>query len=156
MDINATLIGQSIAMVVFVWFTMKFVWPPLNNAIEERQKKIADGLTASELAQNDLEKAHEQVAAELNKAKAEAAELIEQARKRANKIVDDETLRGQEEREKIIASGHTEIEAERNRAREELRKQVAILAIAGAEKIIQREVDAAKQSDIVDKLVAEL
>lgn len=156
MDINATLIGQSIAMVVFVWFTMKFVWPPLNNAIEERQKKIADGLAASERAEKDLEKAHEQVAAELNKAKAEAAEIIEQARKRATKIVDDETQRGQEEREKIIASGHAEIEADRNRAREELRKQVAILAIAGAEKIIQREVDAAKQSDIVDKLVAEL
>lgn len=156
MDINATLIGQSISMVVFVLFTMKFVWPPLNNAIEERQKRIADGLAASELAEKDLEKAHEQVAAELNKAKADAAEIIEQARKRANKLVDDETQRGQEEREKIIASGHTEIEAERNRAREELRKQVAILAIAGAEKIIQREVDAAKQSDIVDKLVAEL
>ncbi|MCL5050730.1 MAG: F0F1 ATP synthase subunit B [Firmicutes bacterium] len=161
MDINATLIGQSIAMVVFamvvfVWFTMKFVWPPLNNAIEERQKKIADGLAASERAEKDLEKAHEQVAAELNKAKAEAAEIIEQARKRANKIVDDETQRGHEEREKIIASGHAEIVAERNRAREELRKQVAILAVAGAEKIIQREVDAAKQSDIVDKLVAEL
>ncbi|RUO33641.1 F0F1 ATP synthase subunit B [Aliidiomarina soli] len=156
MDINATLIGQSIAMVVFVWFTMKFVWPPLNNAIEERQKRIADGLAASELAEKDLEKAHEQVAAELNKAKADAAEIIEQARKRATKLVDDETQRGQEEREKIIASGHAEIEAERNRAREELRKQVAILAVAGAEKIIQREVDAAKQSDIVDKLVAEL
>ncbi|RUO30923.1 F0F1 ATP synthase subunit B [Aliidiomarina sedimenti] len=156
MDINATLIGQSIAMVVFVWFTMKFVWPPLNNAIEERQKRIADGLAASERAEKDLEKAHEQVAAELNKAKADAAEIIEQARKRATKLVDDETQRGQEEREKIIASGHAEIEAERNRAREELRKQVAILAIAGAEKIIQREVDAAKQSDIVDKLVAEL
>lgn len=156
MDINATLIGQSLAMVVFVWFTMKFVWPPLNNAIEERQKKISDGLAASELATKDLEKAHEQVAVELNKAKADAAEIIEQARKRANKLVDDETLRGHEEREKIIASGHTEIEAERNRAREELRKQVAILAVAGAEKIIQREVDAAKQSDIVDKLVAEL
>lgn len=156
MDINATLIGQTISMVVFVLFTMKFVWPPLNNAIEERQKRIADGLAASELAEKDLEKAHEQVAAELNKAKADAAEIIEQARKRANKLIDDETQRGQEEREKIIASGHTEIEAERNRAREELRKQVAILAVAGAEKIIQREVDAAKQSDIVDKLVAEL
>lgn len=156
MDINATLIGQSIAMVVFVWFTMKFVWPPLNNAIEERQKKIADGLAASELAEKDLEKAHEQVAVELNKAKADAAEIIEQARKRANKLVDDETQRGHEEREKIIASGHAEIEAERNRAREELRKQVAMLAVAGAEKIIQREIDAAKQSDIVDKLVAEL
>lgn len=156
MDINATLIGQSIAMVVFVWFTMKFVWPPLNNAIEERQKKIADGLAASELAEKDLEKAHEQVAVELSKAKADAAEIIEQARKRANKLVDDETQRGHEEREKIIASGHTEIEAERNRAREELRKQVALLAVAGAEKILQREIDAAKQSDIVDKLVAEL
>lgn len=156
MDINATLIGQSIAMVVFVWFTMKFVWPPLNNAIEERQKKIADGLAASELAEKDLEKAHEQVAVELNKAKADAAEIIEQARKRANKLVEDETQRGHEERENIIASGHAEIEAERNRAREELRKQVAILAIAGAEKILQREIDAAKQSDIVDKLVADL
>lgn len=156
MDINATLIGQSIAMAVFVWFTMKFVWPPINNAIEERQKKIADGLAASERAEKDLEKAHEQVAAELAKAKAEAAEIIEQARKRGAKIVDEETQRGNEEREKIIASGHTEIEAERNRAREELRKQVAILAVAGAEKIIQREVDAAKQSDIVEKLVAEL
>jgi len=155
-DINATLIGQSIAMVVFVWFTMKFVWPPLNNAIEERQKKISDGLAASELAEKDLEKAHEQVAVELNKAKADAAEIIEQARKRANKLVDDETQRGHEEREKIIASGHAEIEAERNRAREELRKQVAMLAVAGAEKILQREIDAAKQSDIVDKLVAEL
>ena len=126
MDINATLIGQSIAMVVFVWFTMKFVWPPLNNSIEERQKKIADGLAASERAEKDLEKAHEQVAVELNKAKADAAEIIEQARKRANKLVEDETQRGQEEREKIIAAGHAEIEAERNRAREELRKQVAI------------------------------
>jgi len=155
-DINATLIGQSIAMVVFVWFTMKFVWPPLNNAIEERQKKIADGLAASERAEKDLEKAHEQVAVELNKAKADAAEIIEQARKRANKLVEDETQRGHEERENIIASGHAEIEAERNRAREELRKQVAILAIAGAEKILQREIDAAKQSDIVDKLVADL
>lgn len=156
MDINATLIGQSIAMVVFVWFTLKFVWPPLNNAIEERQKKIADGLAASERAEKDLEKAHEQVAAELNQAKADAAEIIEQARKRATKIVDDETQRGHEEREKIIASGHQEIEAERNRAREELRKQVAMLAVAGAEKIMQREIDATKQSDIVDKLVAEL
>lgn len=156
MDINATLLGQTIAMVVFVWFTMKFVWPPLNNAIEERQKKIADGLAASERAEKDLEKVQEQVQAEMAKAKAEAVEIIEQARKRAAIIVDEETQRGHDERQKIIASGHAEVESERNRAREELRKQVAILAVAGAEKIIQREVDASKQSDIVDKLVAEL
>ncbi|RUO27004.1 F0F1 ATP synthase subunit B [Aliidiomarina minuta] len=156
MDINATLIGQSIAFVFFVLFCMKYVWPPLNNAIEERQKKIADGLAASERAEKDLEKAQSLATEELNKAKAQAAELIEQARKRGAKIVDDETQRAHEEREKIIASGHTEIEAERNRARDDLRKQVAMLAIAGAEKIIEREVDASKQSDIVEKLVAEL
>lgn len=156
MDINATLIGQSIAFVVFVLFCMKFVWPPLNNAIEERQQKIAGGLAASERAEKDLEQAKAQANEELNKAKAQAAELIEQARKRGAKIVDEETERGHAEREKIIAAGHVEVEAERNRAREELRKQVGILAIAGAEKIIEREIDASKQSDIVEKLVAEL
>ncbi|RUO19143.1 F0F1 ATP synthase subunit B [Aliidiomarina haloalkalitolerans] len=156
MDINFTLIGQSIAFAFFVWFTMKFVWPPLNNAIEERQKKIADGLAASEQANQDLEVARAKADEELKAAKLQAAELIDQAKKRAAKLVEDETQRGHAEREKIIASGYAEVEAERARVREELRKQVAFLAIAGAEKIIEREVDAQKQSDIVEKLVAEL
>lgn len=156
MDINFTLIGQSIAFAFFVWFTMKFVWPPLNNAIEERQKKIADGLAASEQANQDLEVARAKADEELKAAKLQAAELIDQAKKRAAKLVEDETQRGHAEREKIIASGYAEVEAERTRVREELRKQVAFLAIAGAEKIIEREVDAQKQSDIVEKLVAEL
>jgi len=155
-NINATLIGQAIAFVVFVLFCMKYVWPPLISAIEERQKKIADGLAASERAEKDLEQAQAKASDELNAAKAKAAELIEQAKQRAAKIVDEETQRGHAEREKIIASGHSEIDAERSRMREDLRKQVAALAIAGAEKIIEREVDASKQSDIVEKLVAEL
>jgi F-type H+-transporting ATPase subunit b len=144
MNLNATLLGESIAFIVFVWFTMKYVWPPLNGAIEERQNKIADGLAASERAEKDLELAQEK------------ADIIEQAKKRATQIVDEETQKGHDEREKIIAQGAAEVEAERNRAKEDLRQQVSVLAIAGAEKILERQIDAAAHSDILDKLVAEL
>ena len=150
MNINATLIGQTIAFIVFVWFCMKFVWPPIIKAIEERQKKIADGLNAGERAQKDLEKAQQEIAEQ------QAAEIIEQSKKRGAKIVEEETQRGHEEREKIVAAGHEEVAAERNRVREELRKQVAVLAVSGAQKIIEREIDKDAHSDIVEKLVAEL
>ncbi|AZZ99973.1 F0F1 ATP synthase subunit B [Pseudoalteromonas sp. R3] len=156
MNLNATLIGELIAFVVFVWFCMKFVWPPLNGAIEARQKKIEDGLAASDKAEKDLELAREKAAEQLKEAKTQAAEIIEQAKKRATLIVDEETTRGQQEREKIIAQGHSEIESERNRVKEELRQQVATLAVVGAEKILEREIDQAAHSDIVEKLVAEL
>jgi F-type H+-transporting ATPase subunit b len=153
---NATLIGNLIAFTVFVMFCMKYVWPPIIGAIEDRQKKIADGLAASEEGEKALEVAQVEVDAQLKDAKSQAADIIEQAKKRGSIIVDEETQRGQFEREKIIAQGHSEIEAERNRTKEELRKQVAALAVAGAEKILGREIDAAAQSDIVAKLVAEL
>ncbi|MEI5640062.1 MULTISPECIES: F0F1 ATP synthase subunit B [unclassified Pseudoalteromonas] len=156
MNLNATLIGELIAFVVFVWFCMKFVWPPLNGAIEARQKKIEDGLAASDKAEKDLELAREKAQEQLKEAKAQASEIIEQAKKRAALIVDEETTRGQQEREKIIAQGHSEIESERNRVKEELRTQVAALSIAGAEKILEREINQATHSDIVEKLVAEL
>lgn len=156
MNLNATLIGELIAFVVFVWFCMKFVWPPLNGAIEARQKKIEDGLAASDKAEKDLELAREKAQEQLKEAKAQASEIIEQAKKRAALIVDEETTRGQQEREKIIAQGHSEIESERNRVKEELRTQVAALSIAGAEKILEREINQAAHSDIVEKLVAEL
>jgi F-type H+-transporting ATPase subunit b len=155
-DINATLIGETIAFAVFVLFCMKYVWPPLNGAIEARQKKIEEGLAASDQAEKDLELAREKAAQHLKEAKAQAAEIIEQAKKRANQIVDEETQRGHEERKNIIAQGHSEIDAERNRAREDLRKQVASLAVIGAEKILEREINEAAHSDIVEKLVAEL
>jgi F-type H+-transporting ATPase subunit b len=156
MNMNATLIGQLIAFTVFVLFCMKFVWPPIMAAIEERQKKIADGLEASMKGEKDLELAKAEVKSKLTEAKDQANEIIEQAKRRASQIVDEETQRGQSEREKIIAQGHSEIEAERNRIKEELRKQVGLLAVAGAAKILEREIDAAAQSDIVEKLVAEL
>ena len=156
MNINATLIGQSIAFAVFVWFCMKFVWPPLLGAIEERQKIIADGLEASDQAEKDLAVAQAQAAEQLKEAKAQAAEIIEQAKKRAKVLVDEETQRGHSERENIIAQGYAEIDAERNRAKEDLRKQVSALAIAGAEKILAREIDKDAQADIVAKLVDEL
>ena len=156
MNINATLIGQMIAFAVFVWFCMKYVWPPLLGAIEERQKKIADGLEASDQAEKDLAEAQAKAAEQVKEAKSQAADIIEQAKKRANQLVDEETQKGHAEREKIIAQGYAEIEAERNRAREDLRKQVSTLAIAGAEKILAREIDKDAQGDIVAKLVDEL
>ncbi|GBL06144.1 F0F1 ATP synthase subunit B [Glaciecola sp. KUL10] len=156
MNMNFTMIGQLIAFAVFVAFCMKYVWPPLLAAIEERQKTIADGLEASARAEKDLELAQAKATDQLKEAKAQAAEIVEQAKKRANQLVDEETQRGHAEREKIIAQGYAEIEAERNRVKEDLRKQVAALAITGAEKILAREIDAQAQNDIVEKLVAEL
>lgn len=156
MEINATLIGQSIAFIVFVFFCMKKVWPPILSAIEERQKKIEEGLAASDQAEKDLQLARDKATAKLKEAKAQAAEIIDQAKKRATQLVDEETKRGHEEREKIMAQGHTEIEAERNRAKEDLRKQVSALAVMGAERILERQIDAAAHSDILDKLVTEL
>ena len=156
MNINATLIGQAIAFAVFVWFCMKFVWPPLLSAIEDRQKKIADGLTQAERAGKDLELAQAKATEQLKEAKAQASEIIDQANKRRAQIVDEAKTEAETERNKIIAQGEAEVEAERNRAREELRQQVAVLAIAGAEKIIKRSIDKAANSDIIDALVAEL
>jgi F-type H+-transporting ATPase subunit b len=156
MNINATLIGQSIAFAVFVIFCMKYVWPPLLAAIEERQKKIADGLAATDRAEKDLELAQKKATEQLKEAKVQAADIIEQAKKRATQIVDEGTQNGHDEREKIIGQGKAEIEAERNRAKEELRKQVATLAVVGAERILAREIDSSAHSDIVEKLVTEL
>ncbi|RZQ53828.1 F0F1 ATP synthase subunit B [Pseudoalteromonas phenolica] len=156
MNLNATLLGELIAFTVFVLFCMKYVWPPLNGAIEARQKKIEDGLAATDKAEQELEVARKQAAEQLKEAKAQAADIVEQAKKRAALIVDEETTRGQQEREKIIAQGHSEIESERSRVSEELRKQVATLSVVGAERILEREINQAAHSDIVEKLVAEL
>ncbi|GHE96206.1 F0F1 ATP synthase subunit B [Thalassotalea profundi] len=156
MSINATLIGELIAFIVFVWFCMKFVWPPLNDAIEARQKKIIDGLAASDRAAKDLELAQEKATAQLKEAKAEAAGIVDAAKKREAKIVEEAAEKAEAEKAKIIAAGYAEIENERNQVKEELRKQVAVLAIAGAERILERSIDAAEHSDILDKLVAEL
>ncbi len=153
---NATLLGQAIAFFLFVVFCMKYVWPPIMEAIEERQKKIADGLAAADRAAKDLDLAQANASDQLKEAKRAASELIEQANKRKAQIVDDAKIEAQAEREKILAQGMAEIEAERNRARDELRKQVATLAVIGAEKIIGRSIDVEAQNDILNKLTAEL
>nr|WP_244866505.1 F0F1 ATP synthase subunit B [Photorhabdus heterorhabditis] len=137
-------------------FCMKFVWPPIMAAIEKRQKEIADGLSSAERAKKDLDLAQANATDQMKKAKAEAQVIIEQANKQKAQILDDAKADAEQERNRIVAQAQAEIDAERKRAREELRKQVAMLAIAGAEKIIERSVDEAANSDIVDKLVAEL
>ena len=156
MNLNATLLGELIAFAVFVLFCMKFVWPPLMGAIEARQQKIAEGLAASDRAERDLALTQDKVKEQLREAKSQAAEIIEQAKKREAKMIDEAVQKASQEREKIMASAQAEIEAERIRAREDLRKQVAALAVAGAERILQRSIDEAAHSDILEKLVAEL
>lgn len=156
MNINATLIGELIAFVVFVLFCMKYVWPPIIGAIEARQQKIAEGLAASDRAEQDLRLAQEKAKQQLVEAKAQASALIDQAKKREAQIIEEAAVKAQAEREKILAQAKAEVEAERIRAKEELRKQVAALAVAGAERILQRSIDEAAHSDILEKLVAEL
>lgn len=155
MNMNATILGQAIAFVIFVWFCMKYVWPPLMAAIEKRQKEISDGLASAERAKKDLDLAQANATDQL-KSESGSPVIIEQANKRRSQILDEAKAEAEQERTKIVAQAQAEIDAERKRAREELRKQVAITAVAGAEKIIERSVDEAANNDIVDKLVAEL
>ena len=156
MNLNATILGQAIAFVLFVLFCMKYVWPQIMAAIEKRQKEIADGLSSEKKKKKDLDLAKADAGEQLAKAKAEAQAIIESANKQRTQMIEEAKAEAEQERSKIVAQAQSELEAERKRAREELRKQVAMLAIAGAEKIIERSVDEAANSDIVDKLVAEL
>ena len=156
MDINATLIGQTIAMVVFVWFCMKFIWPPLITAIEERQTEIADGLAAAERGQQSLAKANEEAEGIIEEARKQATSILDQAHARANEIVAEGKADGVKERERQLAAATAEVEQETNRAREELRGQVSAIAVASAEKILKREIDQKAHEDILSKLAAEL
>ena len=156
MDINLTLIGQSIAMMVFVWFCMKFIWPPIMQAIEERQIQIADGLAAAERGQQSLDQAKAEAESIVDEARKQANGIIEQANTRANEIVAEGKADGARERERQISAAHAEIEQETNRVREELRGQVSAIAVASAEKILRREIDSAAHEDILGNLAAEL
>ena len=156
MDINLTLLGQTIAMIVFVWFTMKFIWPHVMNAIEERQTKIADGLAAAERGQQSLDSAKEEAAAIVGEARKQASGILDQAHTRANEIVAEGKAEGARERERQLQAARAEIEQEANRAREELRGQVSAIAVASAEKILMREIDPKTHEDILTRLAAEL
>ncbi len=156
MDINLTLIGQSIAMIVFVWFCMKFIWPPLLEAIEDRQKQIEDGLAAADRGQEKLVQSKAEADEIVADARRQAATVLDQANARANEIVADGKADGVKERERQLVAATAEIEQEANRAREELRGQVSAVALAGAEKILNREIDGKMHEDILGKLAQEL
>lgn len=156
MDINATLIIQMAVFVVFIWVTMRYIWPPMIKTLEERRKKIADGLAAAEQGQKDLESARIKVKEMLTDAKTEAAHIIEQANQRSSHIVAEAKEKAREEGDRLLALAQTEIEQEYNTAKERLMKQVSTIAVAGAERILQKEVDKASNDRLVDELVGEI
>ena len=156
MDLNATIIGQSIAMFVFVWFCMKFVWPLIIEVMEERQTSIAEGLAAADKGNRALEEAAVEKAQILDEARGQAREIIDQANTRATSLVEEARTEAGSEKNRILESAQAEVEQETNRAREELRTQVGALAVAGAEKILQREIDANAHKELLDKLAAEI
>ena len=153
---NLTLVIQGLAFFAVAWLVMKFIWPPIIAAIEERQQKIAEGLAAADNAQKDLAQAHDKVAEELKAARAKANEIIEQAHQRANQIIDAAKNDAIAEANRQKALAQSEIDAAANRAREELRKQVSALAVTGAEKLLRREIDASAHKVLLDELAAEI
>jgi F-type H+-transporting ATPase subunit b len=155
-DINLTLLGQSIAMLVFVWFCMKFIWPPIIAAIEGRQNEIAEGLAAAERGRNDLAQARTESDKIIAGARDTARGIVEQAQARANDIVEQAKGDGEAERRRQVESARAEIEVAMNRAREDLRAQVAKIAVAGAERILSREIDANAHRDLLNRLASEL
>lgn len=156
MDINLTLLGQFITFAFLVWFTMHYIWPPIMKAMQEREKKIADGLAAADRGHHELELAQHKAAEQLRDAKIHAAEILEQANKRASQIVEEAKERAREEGDRLLAIARGDIDQEVQAAKEHLRNEVAALAIAGAEKILTRSVDAKAQQDLVKQLIAEL
>jgi F-type H+-transporting ATPase subunit b len=156
MNINLTLLAQAVSFALLIWFTVKFVWPPLLNAVETRQKQIADGLAAGERGRHELELASKRASEELHVAKEKASAIIAQAEKRAAEIIEEAKSNAKVEGDRILAGAKAEIEQEVNRAKEGLRQQVSELAIAGAEKILRREIDAKAHSDMLSAIANEL
>jgi F-type H+-transporting ATPase subunit b len=155
-NINATLLGQAITFAILIWFTMKFVWPPLLKAMEDRAKTIADGLASAERGKHDLELAEKRAAEILHHAKEKAAEIITAGEKRSIEIIEEAKNNAKAEGDRILAGAKAEIDQEVFRAKEQLRTQVSAVALAGAGKILGREIDAKAHNDLLDKLVAEI
>lgn len=156
MNINLTILGQSLAFLVFTWFCMKFVWPPIMAALATRKEKIAQGLEAAERGLQSQEQAQVEVQAKLDEAKQHANEIINQAQKRANEIVEEAKTNATHEGDRIKASAQSEIDKEINRAKEQLRGQVSALAIAGAEKVLNKEINADAHRAVLDDLAAQI
>jgi F-type H+-transporting ATPase subunit b len=155
-NINATLFLQAIVFAILVWFTMRFIWPPITKALDERAQKIADGLKAADLAKSELATANKKVDEQLAQARGETTKQLADAEKRAAAIVDAAKVRAEEEGAKIVAAAKAEAEQQAMRAREALREQVAALAVKGAEQILQREVNASVHAELLGRLKTEL
>ena len=156
MSINLTLIGQSIAFFFFVWFCMKFVWPPLMKTLDERKKNIADGIAAGEKGRHELELAEKRAVEVIREAKEKASEIVQHAERRAAEIADEAKGHAKEEAERILSAARADAEQEINHAREALRAQLGSLVVAGASRILEREIDAKAHAAIVDSVVKEL
>jgi F-type H+-transporting ATPase subunit b len=155
-NLNATLVAQLVVFFILAWFTMRFVWPPIVKALDERAKKIADGLAAAERGKHDLELATKRSSEALREGKEKASEVIAQAERRALQIIEDAKLQAKVEADKVVAGAKAEIEQEAARAKETLRERVAELAVAGAEKILRREVDAKAHGDMLAAIKQDL
>ncbi|NII55356.1 F-type H+-transporting ATPase subunit b [Lutibacter sp. SG786] len=151
-----TFLGQMISFAILVWFTTKFIWPQLNGAIEERQKKVAEGLAAAERARAELKDADAKVATEIKQARLQATEIIDKAQQQANQMLDKARAEATAEINRLKAQAQDEIASMAQRAREQLREQVGALAVKGAEKIVQREIDPAAHKALLDQLAAEI
>jgi F-type H+-transporting ATPase subunit b len=156
MDFNLTLIGQTIAMIVFVWFVMAKIWPPVMAAIEQRRKEIADGIAAGEKGQKELAEARHGSEAILAEARQKAVQVVDLAHKRGNGLVGEAKNTATAEGQRLVAAARSEIANEQTRARDSLRKEVSALALAGATKVLGREVDAKAHAQLLDELAAEL
>jgi len=156
MNINLTLLGQAISFAIFVWFCLKYVWPPVLKALEERETRIADGLAAAEKGQQDLENAGERIEEILAEGRDKAQEFVVQSQQRGDEIVEQAKQAAIEEGNRLLAAARGQIDTERNEARESLRNEVAVLALSGAEQILMREVDADVHREVLDKLTAEI
>ena len=156
MNINATLILQSIAMLIFVWFCMQVVWPPILRALDERREKIADGLAASDRAEKELAAAKVQADEQIREARDKAGEIVDQANQRHGQILDQAKDDAVAEKQRQVSAAESEISLAANQAREELRASVASLAVLGASKILEKEIDEDDHRELLDKLIAEI
>ncbi len=156
MNINATLFLQAVVFAILVWFTMKFVWPPITKALDERAQKIADGLAAADKAKSELTLANKRVEEEMAKSRNEAAVRLAEAERRAQAMIEEAKSRASEEAAKIIAAAKAEAEQQAVQAREALREQVAVLVVKGAEQILRKEVNAGVHADLLSRLKTEL
>jgi len=154
--INLTLFGQMLTFLVFVWFTRKFVWPPVMQALEERRARIAEGLAAAERGQKALEEADAQVAERLREARQQASQIIEQAERRGAELVEEAKENAKVAGERMLAQSRAELEQDINRARESLRGEVAAIALSGARELLEKEIDADAHRDLLDRLAGQL